>query len=112
MPSFEDVAYETPVGEVNPTPLKTRYGYHIIKVTDRIPRTPKIKASHILIAKQNGENSDSKDKLKLAEDILKRIKNGEDFGKLASEYSDDPGSKTKNGDLGYFSRRQMVQPFD
>ena len=112
MPSFEDAAYETSVGQVNPTPLKTRYGYHIIKVTDRIPRTPKIKASHILVAKQNGENSDSKDKLKLAEDILTRIKNGEDFGKLAAEYSDDPGSKTKNGDLGYFSRRQMVQPFD
>lgn len=112
MPSFEDAAYETPVGQINPTPLKTRYGYHIIKVTDRIPRTPKIKASHILISNRNNKKSDSKDKLKLAEEILERIKNGEDFGKLAAEFSDDPGSKSKNGDLGYFSRRQMVQPFD
>lgn len=112
MPSFEDAAYETPVGQINPTPLKTRYGYHIIKVTDRIPRTPKIKASHILISNRNNKKSDSKDKLKLAEEILKHIKNGEDFGKLAAEFSDDPGSKSKNGDLGYFSRRQMVQPFD
>ncbi len=112
MPSFEDAAYNTPVGQVNPTPLKTRYGYHIIKVTDRIQRTPKIKASHILISKQNIENSNSEDKLKLAEEILERIKNGEDFGKLAFEFSDDPGSKSKNGDLGYFTRRQMVQPFD
>lgn len=112
MPEFEDLAYATTVGEVNPTPLKTKYGYHIIKLTEKIDRIPKIRASHILIRKDpNSTDNDKKQKDQIAE-LLKRAKDGEDFGKLAAEYSEDPGSKQKNGDLGFFSRRQMVQPFD
>jgi len=113
IPEFEDAAYSTPVGTVNPTPVKTKYGYHIIKVTNKMKRIPQIKASHILIRTQDNEGKpDSVGKLKLTKELLARIKGGEDFGKLASEYSDDPGSKTKNGELGYFARRQMVQSFD
>lgn len=113
MPAFEDAAFNTPVGSVNQTPLKTQYGYHIIKVTDRRPRIPLVQASHILIAKSGkGENSDNETKLEFANQILERIKAGEDFEKLAGEYSEDPGSKAQNGNLGYFARRQMVQPFD
>lgn len=112
MPEFEDLAYATTVGEVNPTPLKTKYGYHIIKLTEKIDRMPQIKASHILIRKDpNSTDNDKKQKDQIAE-LLKRANDGEDFGKLAAEYSEDPGSKQKNGDLGFFSRRQMVQPFD
>jgi peptidyl-prolyl cis-trans isomerase C len=47
-----------------------------------------------------------------AQSILDRVKKGEDFAKLAEQYSDDPGSKIKGGDLGYFSRGTMVAPFD
>ncbi len=113
IPSFEDLAYETPVGSVNPTPLKTKYGYHIIKVTDRRKRIPQVRASHILIRRENAEGkADEKSRLELAKEVLEKAKAGEDFGKLATEYSEDPGSKNKKGDLGYFSRRQMVQPFD
>lgn len=112
MPEFEDMAYSTSVGEVNPTPLKTKYGYHIIKLTEKIDRVPQIRASHILIRKDpNSTDNEKKQKDQIAE-LLKRAKDGEDFGKLAAEYSEDPGSKQKNGDLGFFSRRQMVQPFD
>ncbi|MCP5061289.1 MAG: hypothetical protein GY936_02345 [Ignavibacteriae bacterium] len=113
IPEFEDAAYSTPIGTVNSTPVKTKYGYHIIKVTNKMKRIPQIKASHILIrTKDNEGKPDSVGKLKLTQELLARIKSGEDFGKLASEYSDDPGSKTKNGELGYFARRQMVQSFD
>lgn len=112
MPDFEEIAYNTPVGTVNETPLKTKYGYHIIKVTERIPRKTKIKASHILLKMIGPKSKDGKTKEEVAQDVLARIKNGEDFGKLASEFSEDPGSKTKNGELGFFSRRQMVQEFD
>jgi peptidyl-prolyl cis-trans isomerase SurA len=113
MPEFEELAYSTPVGTVNPTPLKTKYGYHIIKVTERKKRTPKIQASHILIKNESPAGIvDDKSRIKLANDLLDRAKKGEDFGVLAATYSEDPGSKQKNGDLGYFGRRQMVQPFD
>lgn len=60
-----------------------------------------VKASHILVKEED-----------LANDILQKIKNGEDFAKLAKEYSTDPGSKDKGGDLGYFPRGVMVPEFE
>jgi parvulin-like peptidyl-prolyl isomerase len=47
-----------------------------------------------------------------AESILQRVRGGADFAELARENSDDPGSKTKGGDLGYFARGQNVAAFD
>jgi parvulin-like peptidyl-prolyl isomerase len=47
-----------------------------------------------------------------AEDLLKRARAGEDFAALAKENSEDPGSKEKGGDLGWFSRGQMVKQFE
>ena len=47
-----------------------------------------------------------------AEDILQKLKAGADFGKLAAQYSDDPGTRDKGGDLGYFNRGEMVKPFE
>jgi parvulin-like peptidyl-prolyl isomerase len=54
----------------------------------------------------------SKDEAKKkAQTILDRVRKGEDFAKLAEENSDDPSSKVKGGDLGYFARGGMVAPF-
>lgn len=47
-----------------------------------------------------------------ADDIYKRLKAGEDFAKLAREYSDDSGSAAEGGDLGSFTRGRMVAPFE
>lgn len=47
-----------------------------------------------------------------AEDVLKRARAGEDFAALAKEFSDDPGSKTQGGDLGWFGRGQMIKEFE
>ena len=44
--------------------------------------------------------------------ILKQLKAGEDFAKLATEHSEDPGSKTKGGDIGYFSKGRMAPEFE
>ncbi|HSD64976.1 MAG TPA: peptidylprolyl isomerase [Ignavibacteriaceae bacterium] len=112
-PSFEDAAYETPVDSVYPSVVQTRYGFHLIKVTDKRERIPQIKASHILV---NFNGPDGKPDTAYArakiDTVMQKLKNGEDFAKLAEQYSDDTGSKKKGGDLGFFSRRMMVKPFD
>lgn len=82
-----------------------------------------VRASHILISTDaggGGDENDEKDKKPLskeearkkAESILERVRKGEDFAKLATENSDDPGSKTKGGDLDFFAKGAMVKPFD
>lgn len=53
----------------------------------------------------------AKAKRKLADDVLKRVRSGEDFGKLAAQYSDDTMSKTKGGELPTASRTQLLQAF-
>jgi len=110
---FEDACYKTPVGTVHPEVVKTKFGYHIIKVTDRKPRVPKIQAAHILVSymNQDGEVDSAGAKAKI-EEVAAKLKQGEDFAELAKEYSDDTGTKERGGDLGFFERRMMVQPFD
>ena len=112
IPSFENAAYNTPVGEIYPEIVKSKFGYHIIKVTDRQKRVYKVSASHILIkTESDGENDSNKARRKVNL-VYNQIKAGAPFDSLAIKYSDDKGSAVKGGDLGYFQRRQMVQPFD
>jgi parvulin-like peptidyl-prolyl isomerase len=56
-------------------------------------------------------DTDKKNREK-AEEVLKRAKAGEDFAKLAQEFSTDPGSKDKGGDLGWFGRGTMLPEFE
>jgi peptidyl-prolyl cis-trans isomerase SurA len=110
---FEDAAYNTPKGQVFPSVVRTKYGFHIIKVTDKKERVPQIRASHILIAFNNGKGVPDTAYAKAKLDtVLKALKSGEDFAKVAMQYSDDTGSKQQGGDLNYFERRMMVKEFD
>jgi peptidyl-prolyl cis-trans isomerase SurA len=110
---FEDAAYNTPKGQVNPNVIRTKYGFHIIKVTDKKERVPQIRASHILVAFNNekGVPDTAFAKAKL-DTVLNALKSGENFAKVAMQYSDDTGSKQQGGDLNFFERRMMVKEFD
>lgn len=70
-----------------------------------------VKARHILIMASQGDAEAEKKAREKIEGLAKRAK-GEDFGKLAGEFSEDPGSKSKGGDLGFFSRGRMVKEFE
>ncbi len=110
---FEDAMYQLQAGEIYPEPLKTRYGYHLIKVTERQPRIPKIRARHILFSYMNKDGEvDSAAAKQTADSVLAMIRAGEDFDRLVPKYSDDTGTKDKVGDLGFFERRMMVKEFD
>jgi peptidyl-prolyl cis-trans isomerase SurA len=110
---FEDACYKTAADSIYPEVVKTSFGYHIIKVTEKKARVPKIKASHILttFAKPDGTVDSAAAKLKM-DSVLTALKSGEDFAQVAKRFSDDTGSKQNGGDLGFFERRMMIPEFD
>jgi peptidyl-prolyl cis-trans isomerase C len=79
---------------------------------DSFKQTERVRARHILIKvdPQTDESAKTKARRRL-EEIRERLKKGEDFGTLASTFSQGPSS-TRGGDLGYFRRGQMVKPFE
>lgn len=65
-------------------------------------------ASHILIRPEG----DKEAARKRAEEVLAKVKAGEDFAALAQQFSEDPGSAVRGGDLGFFGAGRMVKPFE
>lgn len=75
---------------------------------DKYTVKPMVRASHILV---NFKDRSKDEALKLVQEVHALAINGGDFGELAAKYSDDGGSKTEKGNLGYFSADMMVKPF-
>jgi parvulin-like peptidyl-prolyl isomerase len=83
----------------------------VAQLSPNVPTTEEeVHARHILIQVQN-PSDDAQAKAK-AQDVLKQLQGGADFATLAAKYSDDPGSKDKGGDLGWFGKGQMVPEFE
>jgi peptidyl-prolyl cis-trans isomerase C len=79
---------------------------------DQFKMPEQVRASHILVQlDKEAPEADVKAKQAAAEKILARVKKGEDFGKLAEEFSEDPSAKENHGDLDFFQREQMVPEF-
>ncbi|OGU61076.1 MAG: hypothetical protein A2X64_10570 [Ignavibacteria bacterium GWF2_33_9] len=90
-------------------PINAQEGVSFYRLDERRQsETPTVKASHILI--KFNDNQDSA--FAVAQSLLARAKSGSDFAELAREYSEDKGSGTQGGDVGYFGKGQMVQPFE
>ena len=84
-------------------------GLHLIKMIDSKEGSETYtNAAHILI----NFGTDTNTAKQKAEQIVQRLKNGEDFVKLAAENSDDPGNKFTGGDLGWFGKGAMVKEFE
>jgi peptidyl-prolyl cis-trans isomerase C len=82
------------------------------KNPDKFKEDEQVRASHILIRVDEKADAATKQKARAEIDaVLKQVKAGGDFAKLAQEHSQD-GSASQGGDLNYFNKGQMVAPFD
>jgi peptidyl-prolyl cis-trans isomerase D len=79
---------------------------------DRYRVDERVKIRHILVMTQDKPKEEVEKLRKKAEDLLKQVKAGADFGELAKKNSDDPGSKEKGGDLGFVVKGQTVPEFE
>lgn len=77
----------------------------------QIPDEQEVRARHILIRADAKDEKASKDAEAKIKTIIERLKKGEDFAKLAGELTEDPSGKANGGDLGYFTKDQMVPEF-
>lgn len=119
---FEKATYETPVGEVSPI-FRTPFGFHILKVENELPHK-EVNAAHIMkrvVLSQNKdaeqaakENAEASAAAKTAIDSVYLIAKADDsnFAELAMKESDDRGTAQRGGNLGWFSRGQMVKEFE
>ncbi len=83
------------------------------KNQEQMKRPERVHLRHVLIKVAKGASAEDKQKAKAkADDVLAKAKAGADFAKLATESSDDPGSKARGGDLSWVSRGQTVPPFE
>ncbi len=109
---FENTLYSLKPGEVASEPVRTPFGYLVIKLIDKRPRYASIRASHILIRIDGDTPADTLKAYDRALAILDSAKSGVDFAKLAQDNSADSLSARRGGDLGWFLRGMMVRPFD
>lgn len=102
---FESGAFNTPVGSVS-NPVRTRFGYHLIKVIDRRKAQGEVEVSHILI--RTGKDRDTEKAKKVAFEIFDRLESGVTWDELCRQYSEDPSSKDNGGKLRPFGVGAMA----
>lgn len=110
---FESATYNLKIGDVS-MPVRTRFGYHVIKLNDKRAARGTIKVAHIMIQASKDLNAETliNKKQKIDEIYAKVIADSNTFGELAQQFSDDKGSASHNGELPPFSTGKMVPEFE
>ncbi|WP_283643148.1 peptidylprolyl isomerase [Croceibacter atlanticus] len=102
--AFEEQAYTVPVGDVS-EPFRTRFGYHILKVNDRRASAGEVEVAHIMVSQKPKDTVfNPKDRI---EELYLKVKQGEDFGVLAKQFSDDRNSARREGKLDRFGSGKL-----
>jgi len=108
---FEEAAYSLKKGAIS-MPVRTSYGYHIIKVADRRPSRGKVRVAHIMKAAPPGIGEEE---AAMAEaeikDIYEQIIRGASFSRLAKERSDHRESSPGGGELNWFGTGEIISDF-
>ncbi|WP_426493114.1 peptidylprolyl isomerase [Hymenobacter sp. 102] len=110
---FETVAYATPAGQVS-QPVRTRFGYHIIKVNDVRPAQGEIKVAHLMVRTTPGmPAADSVTTKKKVDELYSRLtRQGASWEKTVSQFSEDAGSAANGGELPPFGTGRMIPSFE
>ena len=108
---FETAAYATPVGTVS-GPVRTVVGYHLIQVNNRRPSRGEVLTSHIMVFTDRDDEAKNEAAKARIDSLYNRVLAGDDFGTLASTYSEDKGSAMRNGELPWFGTGRMVPEFE
>lgn len=108
---FETGAYETEIGQIS-MPLRSEFGYHLIKVTEKTPASGLIEAAHIYVSvnpdASEEEIAEKDEKIRF---IYGKINEGMSFEDAVREYSEDRGSAARDGLLSKFAVNRIVPEF-
>jgi peptidyl-prolyl cis-trans isomerase SurA len=109
---LEKGIYSTPVGQIS-QPIRMNYGYHLVKVLAKKVDPGEIHAAHILISlPKDADTVAVADALAKIDTIYTKLNNGVSFEDLAKEYSGDPSSAARGGDLSWFGQGMMIPEFN
>ena len=109
---FEEAAYNTEPGNISHI-LRTRYGYHILKVEETRPARGQVLVAHIMTKAGNLSNEATQKRAEeKINEIYQKYMNGEEFGELSRKYSEDATTSKQGGKLPWFGTRKMVKSFE
>ncbi|MCX6171207.1 MAG: peptidylprolyl isomerase [Flavobacterium sp.] len=104
--AFENAAYNTQKGSVSKI-IRTRFGYHILKINDVRDNRGEVTVAHIMILNPKPEDTDQDKAKNTIYDIYSKIQQGEKFEDLAKQFSEDKSSSSKGGVLNKFASGQL-----
>lgn len=100
------------MGQVSP-PIRTRFGYHLIKVNDRRAAQGEIKVAHLMVrVNAHAPAADSLTAKKKVDELYARLRKGESWDKLVAQFSEDAGSAANGGELPPFGTGRMIPSFE
>jgi len=105
--SFEEAAYKTPVGTVS-KPIRTRFGYHVLKVHDERANRGEVTVAHIMLMHSDKDDPEENKQIQQKiQDIYKKLQQGEAFETLAQQFSQDQSTSMRGGVLSRFGSGQL-----
>lgn len=104
---FENAAYNVPVGQYS-MPVKSKYGYHIVRVNGRRPALGEIRLAHILVRSGRSDNQEAVTKAKeKINACYKQLQEGASFADMVKQYSEDAGSARNAGQMRWLRSGEL-----